>query len=140
MSPARRVAPVLALAAVLALGAGACSSGSSGSSSSTTAGGSSGTLATGGSATTTELTIEVSEQGCNPGKVEMQAGTIRLTAKNTGGGIGELEVITKDKKVKGEAENIAPGMSSSFNAEVEAGDYELICYSDEAPRGTLTAR
>lgn len=136
----RHVLPGLALTAVLVLGAAACGSGSSDSSSTTAVNGPSGSAATGGSATTTELTIEVSERGCSPSSVEMKAGTIRLTAKNVGEGIGELEVITAGKKVKGEAENIGPGMSSSFSADVETGNYELICYSDEAPRGTLIAR
>jgi len=42
--------------------------------------------------------------------------------------------------VVGEAENIAPDFTKSFTVDVAAGTYELICYSDKAPKGSLTAK
>lgn len=139
MRSARRVTPALALAAVVVLGAGACSSSGSSSTSSTTAAGGSSTSAAGGGSLPSEVTIEVSDDGCKPNDVAVKAGTIKVTVKNTGSGIGELEIMTADKKVKGEAENIAPGTSQSFNSQVDAGSYTLICYETDKPTGTLTA-
>ncbi|MEZ5143051.1 MAG: cupredoxin domain-containing protein [Acidimicrobiales bacterium] len=96
---------------------------------------------TGGSADggPAEVTVIVSDTGCDPGTVEVSAGTVKLTAKNAGGEIGELEVLQGDK-VKGEAENIAPDFTTSFTVDVEPGTYELVCYTDKAPKGSLVAR
>ncbi|MFN8039592.1 MAG: cupredoxin domain-containing protein [Acidimicrobiales bacterium] len=105
------------------------------SSSGSTSSGASGTA--GGGAK--EVTIVVTDKGCDPATVEVPAGSVKLTAKNAGGDIAELEVL-QGAKVVGEAENIAPDFTKSFTIDVAAGTYELICYSDKAPKGSLTAK
>ena len=104
---------------------------------------SSGSTSTGASGTagggTKEVTIVVTDKGCEPASVEVPAGSVKLTAKNAGGDIAELEVL-QGAKVVGEAENIAPDFTKSFTVDVAAGTYELICYSDKAPKGSLTAK
>ncbi len=126
MTPRQLVLPAALLGAVLL---GACSS----SGSATT--GASGTA--GGGAK--EVTIVVTDKGCDPASVEVPAGSVKVTAKNAGGDIGELEVL-QGAKVVGEAENIAPDFTKSFTVDVPAGTYDLICYSAKAPKGSLTAK
>lgn len=124
MTPRHLVLPAALLGAALL---GACSS-------------SGGSAATGGTgAGTKEVTIVVTDKGCEPASVEVPAGSVKLTAKNAGGDIAELEVL-QGAKVVGEAENIAPDFTKSFTVDVPAGTYELICYSDKAPKGSLTAK
>jgi iron uptake system component EfeO len=52
---------------------------------------------------------------------------------------GEIEVISSDQRVKGEAENVAPSFAKSFTAAgLTPGTYDLVCGSTKAPKGTLT--
>ena len=37
-----------------------------------------------------------------------------------------------------EVEDIVPGVTQDLTITLEPGSYELICYLDDAPRGTLT--
>src|SRR5262249_15095773 len=77
--------------------------------------------------------------GCSPNTFTTGAGDVSVTIKNTGTDEGEVEVITKDQRVKGEAENVAPNFSKTFTANgLTAGTYDIICGSDQAPKGTLT--
>lgn len=91
----------------------------------------------GAAGTTTELNVTVSEKGCEPSALEAEAGTVKVTVKNAGGGTGEFEIMQGDKVVA-EKENLAPNFTATVTAKVQAGSYELICYEKDKPKGTLT--
>ena len=55
---------------------------------------------------------------------------------NAGPDIGEFEILSGTRVVD-EVENIIPGFVVNFASHLDGGDYELICYSLQSPRGTL---
>lgn len=88
---------------------------------------------------TNAVTLSFSEQGCDPAQVTATAGDVTVNIKNTGSDTGEVEVVSKDKRVEGEAENVAPTFTKAFTAAgLTAGTYDIVCGSDKAPKGTLT--
>jgi iron uptake system component EfeO len=117
-----RTVPVPVLAIVLALPAlAACS----------TSGGGSG--APGGE----KVAVGVNDEGCTPSTMEVAAGTTVFAVTNNGSEAGEFEVL-EGGQVLDEVENIVPGVTQDMSIDLEAGTYELICYLDDSPRGTLT--
>jgi iron uptake system component EfeO len=81
----------------------------------------------------------LSDTGCDPATFTAAAGDVTVNIRNTGTDEGEVEVVTSDQRVKGEAENVAPNFSKAFTANgLTAGTYTIICGSDRAPKGTLT--
>ena len=55
---------------------------------------------------------------------------------NGGPDIGEFEILSGTRVVD-EAENIIPGFVVNLATHLDGGEYELICYSLQTPRGTL---
>jgi iron uptake system EfeUOB component EfeO/EfeM len=115
-----RTRPLVAIALALPLLA-ACSGSGGGSD------------ATGGET----IAVTVNDQGCTPASMEASAGTIVFAVTNGGTEAGELEVL-EGTQVLDEVENIVPGVTQNMTIDLEAGTYELICYLDDSPRGTLT--
>ncbi len=80
----------------------------------------------------TEVEVTLSEWGIAPEVQTVEAGAIRLFARNIGDVPHEL-VICQDSCEEGEiaelaeVENIVPGTRRSFAVELEAGRYELAC-------------
>jgi iron uptake system component EfeO len=126
----RRLVAVAATGVALAGLAVACSSTSTGTT--TTPGGTAGP-----SGSTVSLSFD--EQGCTPPTLSATAGDVTVTITNTGGTTGEVEVVNSDQRIKGEAENVAPGLSKTFTAAgLTPGTYSIVCGSDKASKGTLT--
>ena len=92
-----------------------------------------GSEATGGD----KIAVTVNDEGCTPATIEAPAGTIVFAVTNGGTEAGEFEVI-EGTQVLDEVENIVPGVTQDMTIDLEAGTYELICYLDDSPRGTLT--
>jgi iron uptake system component EfeO len=116
-----RTRPLLAIALALPLLA-ACS-----------ASGGGGEATTGGET----IAVTVNDEGCTPASIEASAGTIVFAVTNGGTEAGEFEVL-EGTQVLDEVENIVPGVTQNMTIDIEAGTYELICYLDDSPRGTLT--
>ena len=83
------------------------------------------------------IAVTVNDQGCTPGTIEAPAGEIVFAVLNGGTEAGEFEVL-QGTTVVDEVENIVPGVTQNMTVTLEAGTYELICYLDDSPRGTLT--
>jgi iron uptake system component EfeO len=115
-----RTRPLVSLALALPLLA-ACSQSGGGS-----------TAAAGGS-----IAVTVNDQGCSPSTIEATAGELVFAVTNGGTEAGEFEVL-EGTQVLDEVENIVPSVTQNLTITLEPGSYELICYLDDAPRGTLT--
>jgi len=96
--------------------------------------GSGGGAAASGSAT---IAVTVDDQGCSPSAIEAQAGDVVFNVTNGGSEAGEFEVLD-GTQVLDEVENIVPGITRDMRITLEPGTYDLICYEDDSPRGTLT--
>jgi iron uptake system EfeUOB component EfeO/EfeM len=115
-----RTRPIAALALALPLLAGCSQSG--------------GGAASAGSES---IAVTVNDQGCTPSPIEAPAGTIVFAVTNGGTEAGEFEVL-QGTTVLDEVEDIVPGVTQNLTITLEPGSYELICYLDDSPRGTLT--
>ena len=118
------LARLAALATVGALSLMACSSGGSASPDPTGAG-------------AIRVPVSVSEAGCEPAALTATAGDIVFEVTNGGPEAGEFEILDGDA-VLHEVEDIVPSLVGELSVRLEAGEYQLICYADRSPRGTLT--
>jgi iron uptake system component EfeO len=82
------------------------------------------------------IPVTVNDQGCSPSSIETSAGKVVFEVTNAGSDAGEFEVLSGTRVVD-EVENIVPGFVVNFTTRLDGGSYELICYTLQAPRGTL---
>ena len=77
------------------------------------------------------VSFALTDAGCDPSTAEITSGPVTFQVENKGAaGVTELEVI-KDKRILGEVENLADGLSGEFSLTLQPGTYELYC-----PNGT----
>jgi iron uptake system component EfeO len=129
-SPARGLLAA-GCAALAATALTAC--GDDASSSSSTTGGSSGA--------TKELSFTLTDTGCDPAKVSVPAGSVKIVAANPGTSkTDEIELKNADGIILGERENLAPGLSGDFTLTLQPGTYTLNCtfQNDTRDNGTIT--
>ena len=80
-----------------------------------------------GAADATVVSVTLTNDGCAPDPNTVPTGTAEIEVTNEGGDqVSEVELMQGDT-VLGEAENLAPGLSGSFSAEVEPGTYTVYC-------------
>ena len=81
----------------------------------------------------------LTDAGCDPSTAEIASGPTTFEVENKGAAaVTEFEVI-KDKRILGEVENLAAGLSGEFSLTLQPGTYELYCPNGTtAERGTLT--
>jgi iron uptake system component EfeO len=85
-----------------------------------------------------KMSFKLTDAGCEPRDAKAPAGPIAFEIENAGTSkVTEMEVMDGEK-VLGEAENIADGLSGSFSATLEAGEYTIYCPGGSDERGTLT--
>ncbi|HYH92478.1 MAG TPA: iron uptake system protein EfeO, partial [Candidatus Saccharimonadales bacterium] len=84
----------------------------------------------------TRIAVSVTTEGCAPNAIEAGSGRVVFEVTNAGPDIGEFEILSGTRVVD-EVENIIPGFVVNFATHLDGGDYELICYSLQSPRGTL---
>ena len=82
------------------------------------------------------IPVTVTEQGCDPASLSATAGAIVFEVTNGGPEAGEFEILDGDA-VLHEVEDIVPSLAAELSVQLEAGEYQLICYADRSPRGTL---
>ncbi len=73
------------------------------------------------------IAITASEKACQVGKAVLNAGATNFKVTNDGGDVTEVYVYADGDQVKGEVENVGPGTSRTFSADLTAGDYEVAC-------------
>jgi iron uptake system component EfeO len=85
------------------------------------------------------LSVTLSDEGCNPVHLDGKAGKITFVVTNSGAaGVTEFYVY-KDKSVQGEVENVTPGVKRTLTLTLEAGEYTTKCPNGtKAETGTLT--
>ena len=86
-----------------------------------------------------QITIKLTDDGCEPTKVSAPAGPINFTAENGGTTkYTELEVLDGET-ILGERENIIEGVPGSFSLTLEEGEYAIRCKESAGDgEGTLT--
>jgi high-affinity iron transporter len=101
--------------------------------------GGSGSASSGGKGDAKVVKVTLSDDGCTPADLELQAGP--TTFEVTGGGSGkvsEFEVF-EGTRILGEVENLTPGLKKSFSLTLKPGDFVLSCTGgSQEPTGELT--
>ena len=84
------------------------------------------------------VAVKITSEGC-PKPMTVKPGSITFKVSNDGAdNVSEFEIL-KGKKILGEVENIAPGLSRSFTLKLKAGDYVTYCPGgDTREKGVLT--
>lgn len=83
--------------------------------------------------------VALSDAGCEPNSMSARAGaTTVVVANEDSTGVTEFELMTEDRgRVLGEAENVGPGLESSFSLTLDAGSYTTYCPGGSKEYGTL---
>lgn len=118
------VASSLVIAAALLLAACGSDSDSSGGS---------------GGANTKQVAIKLTDAGCEPAQMKLDAGRVEFKVTNGGTGrVSEFEVLS-GSRILGEKENLVAGLSGSFTVNLKPGQYALSCPGGKtAATGVLT--
>ena len=76
--------------------------------------------------------VALSDVGCEPSSMSAKAGaTTFAVANEDASGVTEFELMTEDRgRVLGEAENVGPGLESSFSLNLAAGSYTMVATLD----------
>jgi iron uptake system component EfeO len=88
---------------------------------------------------TKKVAVKLTDAGCEPAALKLAAGPTTFVVTNAGTArVSEFEILD-GKKILGERENIAPGLSSDFTLTLQPGSYTTLCPGGKtAPKGTLT--
>ena len=89
------------------------------------------------------VAVTASEKACTSATTALATGSVTFEVTNKGSKTTEVYVYGKKggafTEVAGEAENIGPGTSRSFSADLEAGTYELACKPGQKGKGIRTS-
>jgi FTR1 family protein len=90
-------------------------------------GGSDGKDAAGGGASAKTVELKLTDAGCSPSHLELDAGRTTFKVTNAGTGrVSELEIL-QGARILGEKENLVAGLSGSFTLTLQPGEYALSC-------------
>src|SRR5690349_19628860 len=85
-----------------------------------------GALAGSAAAKSTNVKVEISDDGC-PAKLTVKAGPTTFKVTNSGSGdVSEFEILKGDSII-GEVENVAPGLNKEFSLTLKPGKYKTAC-------------
>jgi len=74
------------------------------------------------------ISISASDSACDLSTSTVASGAVTFTITNTGSDVTELEILAHDKvHIVGEKENIGPGTSPRYVAQLEPGTYYTSC-------------
>jgi iron uptake system component EfeO len=80
-----------------------------------------------GTAATEVIPVAATDDACEVGAGEIEAGTHEFQVTNSGNAVTEFYVYAEGDRVMAEVENIAPGLSRDLLVELPAGQYETAC-------------
>jgi FTR1 family protein len=81
----------------------------------------------GGAAGARTVALKLTDAGCSPAALKLDAGRVTFEVTNAGTGrVSELEVL-KGARILGEKENLVAGLSGSFTLTLQPGEYTLSC-------------
>ena len=88
---------------------------------------------------TRKVDVKLTDAGCDPAALKIDAGPTTFVVTNAGTSrVSEFEILS-GKKILGERENIAPGLSADFTLTLQPGSYTTLCPGGKtAATGTLT--
>lgn len=90
---------------------------------------------------TTKLDVQITDNGCTPDKLEVEAGPTTFNVTNTGTGKNTEYYVMNGSKIEGEVENVVPGIKRSLSLNLKEGTYTLECpQGSNQPKGTLTVK
>ena len=76
----------------------------------------------------TALTVDVTDDSCVVSENTATAGAITFSITNNGTDLNEFEILADDKlRIVGEKENVTPGQTVSYVAQLEPGTYYTAC-------------
>lgn len=74
------------------------------------------------------LDVAISDDACEVSAATTEAGAVRFSLTNGGTDVNEFEILAADKlRIVGEKENVTPGQSVSYVAQLEPGSYYTAC-------------
>ncbi|MFF2371980.1 iron uptake system protein EfeO [Agromyces sp. NPDC058110] len=74
------------------------------------------------------IAVDITDDGCAVATDTSKAGAVTFSLKNAGTDVNEFEILADDQlRIVGEKENITPGQSVDFVAQLEPGDYYTAC-------------
>jgi iron uptake system component EfeO len=81
-----------------------------------------------GTAGSTALTVSITDDTCAVSESTAAAGAITFSITNSGTDVNEFEILADDKlRIVGEKENVTPGQTVSYVAQLEPGTYYTAC-------------
>jgi FTR1 family protein len=92
-----------------------------------------------GGAGTKQVAVKLTDAGCEPAQMKLEAGRVEFKVTNGGTGrVSEFEVLS-GSRILGEKENLVAGLSGSFTVNLKPGQYALSCPGGKtAATGVLT--
>lgn len=76
----------------------------------------------------TALTVDITDSGCAVSANTAVAGAVSFTLTNNGTDVNEFEILAEDRlRIVGEKENITPGQTVSYVAQLDPGIYYTAC-------------
>jgi iron uptake system component EfeO len=78
-----------------------------------------------GSAT---ITVAITDDACEVSPATASAGSITFELTNSGSDVNEFEILAEDRlRIVGEKENVVPGATTTFTAQLQPGTYFTAC-------------
>ena len=78
--------------------------------------------------TGTALTVEITDTGCVVSADTAAAGAVSFELTNSGTDVNEFEILAEDQlRIVGEKENVTPGQTVSYVAQLDPGTYFTAC-------------
>lgn len=84
------------------------------------------------------VAITATDSACTVAKTDLTAGRTTFRVKNDGKDVTEVYVYAPGDKVVTEKENIGPGTSATFTANLSAGHYQVACKPGQKGDGIRT--
>jgi iron uptake system component EfeO len=74
------------------------------------------------------IKVTVADDSCDVAATSAPAGTVTFELTNSGSDVNEFEILAEDKlRIVGEKENVTPGQSTSYVADLAPGTYYTAC-------------
>ncbi|THG28473.1 iron uptake system protein EfeO [Naasia lichenicola] len=74
------------------------------------------------------LSVAIADNACDVSVSTSAAGAVTFELNNTGSDVNEFEILAEDKlRIVGEKENVTPGQTVSYVAQLEPGTYYTAC-------------
>lgn len=91
-----------------------------------------------GAAKTDAIAITATDTECRVARTDLPAGDTTFRVTNDGKDVTEVYVYADGDKVVTEKEDIGPGTSATFTADLAAGEYQVACKPGQTGNGIRT--